>query len=105
MPDRIHGTDFKLHGIVAKLDLDILRAAFPSWHIAGSADNWHAFRGGLSMLDGPWSLLRCHLHAATLVDLAEQLCLQEYLDGLSEHELAEVWQRMRLPEPIGQDGS
>ena len=27
MPDRIHGTDFKLHGVVAKLDLDMLRAA------------------------------------------------------------------------------
>lgn len=91
--------------VVGQLDLDSLRAACPGWHIAGSADNWHAFRSGLSMLDGPWSLLRRHLHAATLVDLAEQLGLQAYLDGLSEHELAEVWQRMSLPEPSRQDRS
>jgi hypothetical protein len=87
------------------VDLQSLRAACPSWHIAGSPGNWHAFRGGISMLDGPWSLLRCHLHADTLLDLAERLTLQAYLDGLNDQELAEVWQRVRLPESSGQDGS
>ena len=81
------------------MDLESLRAACPSWHIAGSSGNWYAFRGGLSMLDGPWSLLRHHLHATTLLDLAEQLGLQEYLDDLSEQELAEVWQHVSLPKP------
>jgi len=33
--------------------------------------------------------------------LAEQLSLQEYLDGLSDHELAGVWHRVSLPQPSG----
>lgn len=88
-----------------EVDLASLRAACPGWHIAGSSGNWHAFRGGVAMLDGPWSLLRRYLHANTLQDLAKRLGLQEYLDGLSEPELAEVWQRVKLPEPTGHDGS
>lgn len=87
------------------LGLESLRAACPGWHIGGSSGNWHAFRSGISMLDGPWSLLRRHLHADTLLTLAEQLSLQEYLDGLSDQELAEVWHRVSLPEPSGQDAS
>jgi hypothetical protein len=93
-------------GAVAdQLDLDSLRAACPGWHIAGVADTWHAFRGGIFMLDGPWSLLRRHLHADTLLALAEQLSLQTYLDALNEQELAEVWQRVRLPKRSGQSAS
>jgi len=88
-----------------EMDLESLRAACPGWHIGGSSGNWHAFRSGVSMLDGPWSLLRRHLHADTLVGLAERLDLQEYLDSLSDQELAEVWQRVKLPEPTRQDGS
>jgi hypothetical protein len=87
------------------LDLESLRAACPGWHIGGSSGNWHAFRSGVSMLDGPWSLLRRHLHADTLLALAERLCLQDYLDGLSEQELAEVWQDVGLPKPPGQAAS
>jgi len=83
------------------LDLESLRAACPGWRIGGSSGNWHAFRSGVSVLDGPWSLLRRHLHADTLLALAERLCLQGYLDGLSEQELAEVWQRVSLPGPSG----
>ena len=101
MPDRIHGTDFKLHGIVAKLDLDILRAAFPSWRIGGSLGFWYALRGGAIVAAGPRSLLRCYLSAGTLFALAEKLCLQDHLDGLSDQELADVWQRACLP-PTGQ---
>jgi hypothetical protein len=87
------------------LDLESLRVACPSWRVGGSSGNWHAFRSGISMMDGPWSLLRCHLHADTLLGLAERLCLQEYLDGLSEQELAEVWQRVELPESSRQAAS
>lgn len=84
---------------VEALDLEAVRATCPGWHIAGSSGNWYAFRSGISMLDGPWSLLRRHLHADTLVDLAEQLGLQAYLDGLSEQELAEVWQHVNPRKP------
>lgn len=84
---------------VDALDLELLRAVCPGWHIAGSFGNWYAFRGGISMLDGPWSLLRCFLHADTLPALAEQLSLQEYLDGLSEQELTGIWQDVSLPKP------
>lgn len=90
---------------IEAVDLEALRAACPGWHIAGVSGTWHAFRGGIFMLDGPWSLLRRHLHADTLLDLAEQLSLQEYLDDLSEQELAEVWRRARLPKRSGQAAS
>ncbi len=90
---------------IETVDLEALRAACPGWHIAGVSGTWHAFRRGIFMLDGPWSLLRRHLHADTLLALAEQLGLQEYLDGLNEQELAEVWQRVRLPKRSGQAAS
>jgi hypothetical protein len=60
--------------VVGQLDFASLRAACPGWHIAGASGNWHAFRSGTFMLDGPSSLLRRHLHADTLLALAEQLC-------------------------------
>ena len=91
--------------VASQLDLASLRATFPDWRFYRMSGNWHAFRSGLAMLDGPRSLLRCHLHAATLPDLAERLCLQTYLDDLSDQELAEVWQRVKLPEPIGEGSS
>jgi hypothetical protein len=52
-------------------------------------------------LDGPRSLLRCYLRADTLLALADKLCVQAYLDGLSDQALAEVWQRVSLPRPSG----
>ena len=88
-----------------EVDLELLRAACPGWHIARVSGTWHAFRGGVFMLDGPWSLLRCHLHADTLLALAEQLGLQEHLDSLSEPELAEVWRLAQLPKRSGQTAS
>jgi hypothetical protein len=88
-----------------ELDSGSVRAAFPGWHIGGSDGNWYAFRGGAVAPDGPRSLLRCYLRADTLPALADQLCLQVYLDGLSDEELAEVWRRVSLPEPFGQAAS
>ena len=82
-----------------ELDPGSVRATFPGWCISGSPGQWYAFRGGVEVLDGPRSLLRCYLHADTLPALAEQLCLQSYLDGLSDQELAEVWQHVSLPKP------
>jgi hypothetical protein len=91
--------------VPSQLDLEAVRATFPDWRLYHISGNWHAFRSGVAMLDGPWSLLPRHLHAATLPDLAERLCLQAHLDDLSDQELAEVWQQMKLPEPTGQGGS
>jgi hypothetical protein len=93
------------HVTVAQLDLDTLRAVFPDWHISGSLGCWFAVRGGFVALDGPRSLLHCYLSASTLLELAEQLCLQEHLDGLSDQELANVWQRIELPRPTKQAAS
>lgn len=91
--------------VVGQLDLASLRAAFPDWRVYRVSGNWHAFRSGTTMLDGPRSLLRCHIHADALLALADKLCLRAYLDGLCDQELAEVWHQVRLPEPNGQDGS
>lgn len=91
--------------VSSQLDLESVRVTFPDWRLYHISDNWHAFRSGTSMLDGPRSLLRCHLYAGTLLALAAKLCLQAYLDSLSDHELAEVWHQVRLPEPNGQGGS
>lgn len=82
-----------------KLELGSVRATFPGWRIGGERGTWYAFRGGLEMLEGPRSLLRRYLCANTLQDLAEQLGLQEYLDGLSDQALADVWQQASLPKP------
>lgn len=90
---------------MAKLDLDMLRATFPSWSVGGSPGYWFAVRGGFTAHDGPRSLLRCHLNATSLLALAEKLCLQEYLDGLSDDELEDAWQWADLPHPSGQAAS
>lgn len=82
-----------------KLDIESLRTAFPDWRLGGARGNWFAIRGGLEVTSGPRSLLRRCLSASTLEALAEKLCLQEYLDSLSDHEPADVWQRAGLPQP------
>jgi hypothetical protein len=85
-----------------ELEHGSVRASFPGWRLGGEPGSWCTFRGGVIALEGPRSLLRCYLCADTLPGLAEQLGLQEYLDGLSDQELAEVWRRARLPEASGQ---
>jgi hypothetical protein len=79
------------------IDPIMLRRTFPQWRITGTEGCWFAIRGGLEMQTGPRSLLRCVLSASTLVELAEKLSLQEYLDGLTAEELDEVWRRASLP--------
>lgn len=90
---------------LARLDLDMLRAVFLAWRIGGSPGYWFAARGGIDAPGGPRSLLRRYLSASTLPELAERLCLQEYLDGLSDQELEDVCQRFELPHPTRQAGS
>jgi hypothetical protein len=82
--------------VALAVNLTLLRSAFRSWHITGAEGCWFAFRGGLEMRTGPRSLLRCSLGASTLMELAERLCLQGYLDGLDEDELEKVWRRASL---------
>ena len=95
LPPHLNG----IHESVAELDLDSARATFPNWRIVGERGTWYAFRGGLVELEGPRSLLRCYLRADTLLALADKLCVQHFLDGLSDQELAEVWQSVSLPKP------
>lgn len=97
--------DSALPGTVARLNLDMLRAVFPAWRIGSSPGYWFAARGGIDAPDGPRSLLRPYLSAGTLLELAELLCLQAFLDGLSDHELERVWQRFELPRQTRQAGS
>jgi hypothetical protein len=80
-----------LPGTTASLDLDMLRAVFPAWRIGGSPGYWFAARGGIDAPGGPRSLLRPYLNAGTLLELAELLCLQEFLDALNDQELEAVW--------------
>ncbi|HEY1821423.1 MAG TPA: hypothetical protein VGG83_15975 [Trebonia sp.] len=77
---------------------DVLRRAFPDWRIAERPDYCFAHSEGICELDGPRSLLRCFLTASTLAGLAEKLCLQEHLNTLSDRELADVWDRISLPD-------
>jgi hypothetical protein len=88
-----------------QLDLDSLRAAFPNWHLGGAPGYWFAVRGGVEVAGGPRSLLRCCLSADTLEALADKLCLQVYLDGLSDQELEGVWQHVKLPHSTEQAAS
>ena len=80
-----------------EITLEMLRATFPVWRIAGHPVGWWAMRQGTASLDGPRSLLQ-HVHVAPdPTSLAEKLCLQEHLDGLDPQELAAVWREMALP--------
>ena len=82
---------------LGEIALDGLRATFPAWRIARHPAGWWAMREGTGRLDGPLSLIQ-HVHVAPdLTSLAERLCLQEYLDGLSAEELGAVWREMVLP--------
>jgi hypothetical protein len=37
--------------------------------------------------------------------LADMLCLQDFLDGLSHQELADVWRHIKLPPQVKQAAS
>ena len=80
------------------IDAAMVREAFPEWHLAGGPGRWFAVRGGCVAESGPASLLRCYLSALDLPQLAEKLGLQQYLDDLPAEQLAEVWERVTLPE-------
>jgi hypothetical protein len=76
---------------------EMLTETFPQWRVFESGDAWWAIRGGVAAEDGPGSLLRRALGARDLTGLAEKLCLQEHLDGLSPEKLGAVWRDVALP--------
>jgi hypothetical protein len=80
-----------------------LRETFPQWRIfqLSSGVSWWATREGVQKWDGPESLLQRVIIAPDLTALAERLCLQEYLDGLSPEELAAVYRGVALPGSPG----
>lgn len=70
-----------------------LRTVFTGWRIFGADGAWWAIRGGRHSRVGPESMLLCALAASDLTGLAERLCIQEWLDGLSPDELAALYRR------------
>ena len=95
----------RIHESGAELDLDVIRASFPDWRLSGALGHWFAVRGGIETASGPRSLLRRCLSASTLGALADKLCLQAFLDGLSDEALATVWQQAQLPSTSDQAAS
>jgi hypothetical protein len=84
------------------IDTGTLRVAFPDWRIFhDTAGTWWALRAGLERQQGPESLLSRTLRAASPSALAEELCLQEWLDELDGEELAAVYRDMALPGATG----
>jgi hypothetical protein len=84
--------------VILPIDADTLRATFPHWTIFQSESWWFALRHGnyQEVYAGPRSLVRYTLRASTEAELAERLALQDYLDSLSETELAQLYQRAGL---------
>jgi hypothetical protein len=84
-------------------NLDAVRCMFgDSWHIFRAEAGWCALRygGGVIFWDGPESLILPFICAERLGDLAGQLCLQEFLAGLSGDELARVYAAGEIPEDL-----
>ena len=81
--------------VILPIDADTLRATFPHWAIFEAEGWWFALRRGnyQEIYAGPRSLVRHTLRASTEAELAERLALQDYLDSLSEAELAQVYHR------------
>ena len=81
------------------LSVEGLREVFPQWRIFRAGGTWWAMRGGLQEWDGPRSLLLRVISAAGLLELAERLCLQEWLDGLDSEALAAVYAGALMGNP------
>ena len=81
----------ELTELVARITVGMLRETFDEWTI-GEVDGclW-AFRAGTFTAEGPRSLLRACVTAGTVPGLADQLCLQAWLELLSTAELETVW--------------
>jgi hypothetical protein len=76
-----------------------LRETFRLWRIFKAGDVWWATRGGQQKWDGPESLLLCVLGTSGLTELAERLCLQEWLESLEPAELEAVYRGTLTGDP------
>ena len=83
----------------AEFTVSLLSAVFPQWRIVQGRRALWALRGGEQHLDGPQSLLKLFVKAHSAWDLAELLCMQEYLRRLDPGELAAAWRNAALPAP------
>jgi hypothetical protein len=85
-----------------KVTAAMLADTFPDWRVFRAGRRWHAMRDGTWHNDGtPRSLLRHALSAPDLDGLAEQLCLQAWLDDMGEQKRAAVWRDTVLPALTG----
>jgi len=80
-----------LAGGTAGITLEMVRETFAEWRVFERDGRWWAMRGGTVAGDGPRSLVRAFVFAMTLIGLAEQLSLQEWLRRMTEEELESVW--------------
>ena len=71
--------------------LEMLRATFDGWTVAESGGRFWAVRSGSFTAFGPQSLIRGCVSAGTAAGLADQLCLQAWLESLPADELETVW--------------
>lgn len=92
-----------LRKLLDNLDIDAMRGMFgDTWHIFPAKPGWCALRygGGVIFWQGPESLILPFICAERLGDLAEQLCIQEFLVGLSGDELARMYAAGEIPEDL-----
>jgi hypothetical protein len=76
---------------VGEVTADMLRETFDHWRIFEKDGRHWAMRPGAVEQEGPRSLIRPLVCAMTLVGLAEQLSLQEWLRRMTAAELEAVW--------------
>ena len=77
--------------LLGGVTLEMLRATFDGWTAAETGGRFWAVRSGSFTAVGPESLIRGCVMAGTAVGLADQLCLQAWLESLPAAELAAVW--------------
>jgi hypothetical protein len=64
---------------------------FDQWTIAQASSRFWAFRTGIFTAEGPRVLIKACVMAGTAERLADQLCLQAWLESLAAGELEAVW--------------
>ena len=77
---------------LGEITLESVRRVFPGWTIFPAEGAFWAVRGGWQAWSGPDSLLLRAMTARDLTALAERLCMQEWLDGLTPEGLTAVWE-------------
>jgi hypothetical protein len=73
------------------ITVEMLQTTFDHWRIFEKDGRWWAMRAGTATEEGPRALIRPAVFAMTLIGLAEQLSLQEWLRRMTATELEAVW--------------